>query len=32
VTLPIPNQAPGGYDFDSGYGMVNAAAALDALD
>jgi hypothetical protein len=32
VTLPIPNQAPGGYDFDSGYGMVNAAAALDTLD
>jgi subtilisin family serine protease len=31
-TFPIDETGPGAYDFDSGWGLVDAAAALDALD
>lgn len=32
ITFPIDETGPGAYDFDSGFGLVDAAAALDALD
>ena len=32
ITFPINETGPGPYDFDSGFGLVDAAAALDALE
>ena len=32
ITFPIDETGPGAYDFDSGWGLVDAAAALDAID
>jgi subtilisin family serine protease len=32
VTFPITETGPGAYDFDSGWGLVDALAALDALE
>lgn len=31
ITFPIANDDPDGYDFDSGFGLVDAAAALGAI-
>ena len=31
ITFPIAEIGPGGYDYDSGFGLVDAAAALDAV-
>ena len=28
ITFPVPEIGPNGYDFDSGFGLVDAAAAL----
>ena len=32
ITFQIAGAVPGSHNFDSGYGLVDAAAALDALD
>ncbi len=32
VTFPIDEVGPDGYDFDSGFGLVDAAAAVEAAD
>src|SRR5688572_1639692 len=32
ITFPIDETGPGGYDFDSGFGLVDAAAAVEAAD
>ncbi len=31
ITFPITEVGPGGYDYDSGFGLVDAAAALEAV-
>ena len=31
ITFPVTEVGPGGYDFDSGFGLVDAAAALEAI-
>jgi subtilisin family serine protease len=31
ITFPIAEVGPGGYDYDSGFGLVDAAAALKAV-
>jgi hypothetical protein len=31
VTFPVTEVGPGAYDFDSGFGLVDAAAALEAV-
>ena len=31
ITFPIDETGPGDYDFDSGFGLVDAAAALEAI-
>jgi hypothetical protein len=32
VTFPVVEVGPNGYDYDTGFGLVDAAAALEALD
>jgi hypothetical protein len=32
IFTEITKTGPGSYDYDSGYGLVDASAALDAVD